>query len=80
MRMYLPLSLVFLYMDFYVCIRWYTAGSKTKCAPTSVGVIGALSYLAMLPLYFILHVYLDVYIVLYCGGGFWPPNLFCLDS
>ena len=31
-----------------------------KCAPTSVGVIGALSYLAVLPLNFMLHVYLDV--------------------
>ena len=58
----------------------HPAGSMRKCAPTSVGVIGALSYLAVLPLYFMLHVYLDVYIVLYCGGGFWPPHLFCLDS
>ena len=31
-----------------VCIRWYAAGSKRKCAPTSVGVTGALSYLAEL--------------------------------
>ena len=82
--MYLPLSpclsLHELLRDILFALGGTLFGSTRKCAPTSVGVIGALRYLSVLPLYLMLHVYLYVFIVLYCGGAFWPPHLFCLDS
>ena len=78
--MYLPLSPCLSLHERLRDLLFAFVGSKRKCAPTSVGVIGALRYLSVLPLYLMLHVYLDVFIVLYCGGAFWSPYLFCLDN
>ena len=79
--MYILLSPCFslhgLLRDLMFALRWYTVGSKRKCAPTSVRVIGALRYLSVLPLYLMLHVYLDIYIVL-LWGCFLPPTFILL--
>ena len=52
-------------------------GGKRKCAPTSVGVIGALSYLAVLPL-FLCCMYISMFQLYYYGGCFWPPTFILL--
>ena len=62
---------LFFYTWTYICdAPQVTSG----CAPTSVGVRGTLSYLAVLPRFFMLHVCLHVY--LYCGWLVPPPLLF----
>ena len=76
--MYLPLSHCLSFHALLRVLLFALGGSKRKCAPTSIGVIGALSYLAVLPLYFILHVYFIVYIVIYLWGWFVAPTIILL--